>query len=392
MSGLIIDQTACTGCGLCVRACPSGALKVENKKAMCEQAKCTFCSLCREACPKNCITVDFGGAGGEDAGAFRGVWVFAELRGDELVPVVLELLTRGRTLANELHEPLCAVLLGGGAEAEARLLRQRADTVYSCRLPAGTWLDDETCLAPLAALVNQYRPAVFLFGATPFGRSLAPRLAARLKTGLTADCTRLEIDPETKLLCQTRPAFGGNLMATILCPDHRPQMATVRPGVMPQAAPAARFSGTVVPFTAPAAQARRIELLDSVASGGGSGLRDADILVDVGRGIGVRKNLKLAQRLAELLGAQLCCSRPLVEAGWLPYSHQVGQTGVTVAPKLIFTFGISGAIQHQAGISGAERIVAVNSDPDAPIFALASHAVVGDCVEVLQAMIALLEG
>lgn len=390
MSGLVIDRARCVGCGRCLSACPAGALALEEGTALVDRGLCTLCARCVDSCPVGAISVERGSTGPSEG--WRGVWVFAQQEGGRPLPVALELLSRGRQLADQLGEPLCAVAAGEGEELTRPLLEQGADLVYLCPPLSGDHRAEPAWTELLTRLTAEHRPAVLLFGATPFGRSLAPRLAARLGTGLTADCTELDIDPDSRCLLQTRPAFGGNLMATIVCPDRRPQMATVRPGVLPISAPCPRPGARVVRVAPPILPAPLTRVLGEwTADPSAAGLVGAEVIVTVGRGIGVRKNLALARRLAELLGARLGCSRPLVEAGWLSYDHQVGQTGVSVAPKLLLAFGVSGAVQHLAGITGAEHIIAVNSDPEAPIFSIAHEAVVADCVEVMGEMIDILE-
>ncbi len=241
-------------------------------------------------------------------------------------------------------------------------------------------------------LVAERKPEAILYGATAFARELAPGVAVRLQTGLTADCTVLSMDAETGLLQQTRPAFGGNLMATIICPNHRPQMATVRPGIFK--APDFDYgrSGTITQISLADDAKARVEIsIPAEERRQQASIADAERLVVVGRGIGSEKNLPLMRRLAEALGAELGCTRPVVEAGWLEYRHQIGQTGVSVSPKLLVSIGVSGAIQHLAGIGGAECIIAINEDPDAPIFGAAQYKVVGDAVEVVEELLAQLE-
>ena len=240
-------------------------------------------------------------------------------------------------------------------------------------------------------MITQYKPEILLLGATGFGRSLAPRIAARVKTGLTADCTILEIDHETGLLHQTRPAFGGNLMATIVCPGHRPQMATVRPGIMPVQDPDFSREGQIISMEYEDSIEKKIKLMEEILAPEVKTIADAEIIVAVGRGIGSQKNMALAEKLASLIGGSLGVSRPLVDIGWGNHKNQIGQTGSSISPKLLISCGISGAIQHLAGISGAENIIAINTDPEAPIFNTAHYKVVGDCVEILKKMITSIE-
>jgi electron transfer flavoprotein alpha subunit len=238
-------------------------------------------------------------------------------------------------------------------------------------------------------LIAKYKPEIVLMGATTYGRSLAPRVASRLNTGLTADCTRLDIDKEKRLLVQTRPAFGGNLMATIICPNHRPQMCTVRPKVMkPLEQDLSRIGEIIRPdITIPADV--KVKIVDEVTTLCEKvNLLEADIIVAGGRGLGDPKNFALVKELADVLGGAVGASRAVVDAGWVEYSHQVGQTGKTVSPKVYFACGISGAVQHLAGMSSSDTIIAINKNPEAPIFNIATYGIVGDALEVLPALIA----
>lgn len=387
MSGLKIDLSLCKGCGRCVKVCAAGALKVENKKASVDEAKCIMCGMCKDSCKFDAISLEKDESGVSLAD-YHGVFVFAELSAEGPLPVAYELLGKGRTLADTLGVKLTAVAVGFETEKYAAgLIAHGADEVILCDDPVYKDSLEEPLTSAIVSLVQREKPEILLFGATMFGRSLAPRVAARLHTGLTADCTVLEIDAETKLLRQTRPAFGGNLMATIVCPNNRPQMATVRPGVMQALEADESRTGTVRKDTAPAAPFSGVELLEAVKTAKTESIKDAKIIVDAGRGVGSKKNLKLVKELAELLGGSLGVSRPLVDMGWSEYSHQIGQTGCTVAPDLLILCGVSGAIQHLAGISGAKKIIAINSDPDAPIFSMAHYKIVGDCMEIVQEMI-----
>lgn len=353
---------------------------------------CTFCSACAGECPVEAILVEEAEPGpaipDADAEA-RGVWVFAEQRRGVPASVVYELLGEGRKLALDLGEELCAVALGHNlGDAARELIAHGADKVYVVDDPLLADFQDEPYAQVITELAQQYRPLVFLLGATTIGRSLGPRVAARLKTGLTADCTGLAIDKEKRLLLQTRPAFGGNIMATILCPDRRPQMATVRHKVMKRAQRDETRRGEIIKFVNDILppRARLVKVVEETQQM--VNLAEADIIVSGGRGLGKAENFRLIEDLARVLGAAVGASRAAVDAGWIPYAHQVGQTGKTVCPKVYIACGISGAIQHLAGMGSSDIIVAINRDPSAPIFNVATYGIVGDLFEVVPALTA----
>ncbi|MBE6929103.1 MAG: electron transfer flavoprotein subunit alpha [Ruminococcaceae bacterium] len=386
--GLVINKDLCIGCGLCVDACSSSALRLEDGYAVLDESLCTLCGICRESCPQEALRIERDEVSTCDVTAYHDVWIFAE-REDAMLPVALELTGCARTLA-DARGCRVAALLPGGTDAEADvLIAAGADMVLTGNDVLLTLKLEEPYAEWFSRLAKDRKPEIMLFGATAFGRSLAPRVAAALGTGLTADCNELTIDPESGLLHQTRPAFGGNLMATIITPTHRPQMATVRPGVMPVPAADPSRRGTVEQVGAELRQGL-VKLLSETQSSGGSDLQKAEIIVSAGRGIGQRKNLQLVRDLAEKLGGTMGVSRPLVEMGWARQDQQIGQTGCAVGPKLLITCGISGAIQHLAGIANAETIVAINTDPDAPIFSVADYKLVGDAVEILKTLIEIL--
>ena len=399
MSGLLIDAEACVGCGRCVRACASGGIVVTGERPnRCAHVtdSCILCGSCVDACPVGALSIEHDEARADiDLSSYRDIWVFAQTDSTGAVlPVAFELLGRARELAAQRDCRVVAVVGeasdAGDAAADA-LVARGADEVLRCRDDRLTANDSSVFAHWICGLAREHRPEVILYGATDFGRELAPSVAVRLQTGLTADCTVLEMDEETGLLHQTRPAFGGNLMATIMCPAHRPQMATVRPGIFCAPQADANRTGRVTDVELDASACSRTRILEHIPADSQASIAEAKRLLVLGRGIGSKKNLPVMRRLAELLGAEIGCTRPLVEAGWLEYRHQVGQTGVSVAPELLISMGVSGAIQHLAGISGAQTVIAVNEDADAPIFNAAQYAVVGDCVEVAQRLINELE-
>ena len=398
MSGLTIDTETCVGCGRCVRACASGGIVVEgerpHRRARATDA-CILCGSCVDACPVGAISVERDEAAHvADLNAYHDIWVFVQTDEEDAVePVAFELMGRARELADARGCRLVA-LMGAGLEAPLstcqHLICAGADEVIVCRDERLRQNDASVYARLICDLVAERKPEAILYGATAFGRELAPGVAVRLQTGLTADCTVLEMDPETGLLQQTRPAFGGNLMATIVCPAHRPQMATVRPGIFKAPELDYERSGQVVQVSLASDAEPCVKVLARADTEPEASIADAERLVVVGRGIGSKKNLPLMRELAHALGAELGCTRPVVEAGWLPYRCQVGQTGVSVSPKLLVEIGVSGAIQHLAGIGGAECVVAVNEDADAPIFNAAQYKVVGDAVEVASELLAKL--
>ena len=316
-----------------------------------------------------------------------GLWVFCEAQEGGVRGVSLELLGEAARLAPEMGAQAVAVYAGARPESGVfeALCESGADAVLAVCGDSLKDADALTLTGELAALIKKHEPSALLLGATALGRSLAPRLAARLDTGLTADCTSLAVDPETKLLMQTRPAFGGHLMATILCPQARPQMASVRPRVFPVPARNTERPCRVV-FESPCGAQSPVMLIERIARDKGADVGAADILVSIGQGIGGAENIALAEKLADRLGGALSSSRPLVDAGIMPYARQVGQTGKTVAPKIYIALGISGAMQHMAGVA-AKTIVAVNTDPDAPIFDYARYGVIADCGDFLRALL-----
>jgi len=391
---LHIDDKLCIGCGICEDQCPFGAIEVVDGLAV-VGATCNLCGACVEACEVEALVIDDSGgrAQQDDLDSWTGVWVFCEFTGGQLAPVATELLGIGRKLADDRSVPLSALLLGHQTgDSGAKLIGHGADLVYRADDPALEFFTDDVFEKIVSELISTHKPEIVLAGATAIGRSFIPGVATTVDAGLTADCTRLEIGEDGTLL-QTRPAFGGNIMATIVCPDTRPQMATVRPKVMKELEFDPVRSGEIVDIELRADQlSSRIEVLESVSQQQGRiNIQESDVLVSGGRGLENETGFELITKLAEALGAKVSASRAVVDAGWIPYPHQVGQTGKTVAPKLYIACGISGAIQHVAGMQSSETIVAINRDPDAPIFNVADYGIVGDLYEVIPKLIARIE-
>ncbi|EGT5081608.1 TPA: electron transfer flavoprotein subunit alpha/FixB family protein [Clostridioides difficile] len=321
---------------------------------------------------------------------YNGVWVIGEQREGKINPVTIELIGEGRKLADQLGKELEVVIAGYEVEKEVKeLLHYSVDKVYYINDPLLKDFTTDGYAISIANLIERKKPEVVLVGATSIGRDIAPRIAGKVGTGLTADCTKLEIDSTDNKLLQTRPAFGGNLMATIVCPKNRPQMSTVRPGVMAKAVRNESETGileVVTPeLTEKMIRTRLVEILQQEKKS--VNLTDARIIVSGGRGLKRAEGFELIKELADKLGAEIGASRAAVDSGWIEHSHQVGQTGTTVRPELYIACGISGAIQHLAGMSDSKYIVAINKDAKAPIFSICDYGIVGDLYEIIPEMI-----
>lgn len=387
--GIYIDIDKCTGCKLCVSACPYGAVEVVDGKARFTD-DCTSCGACVGSCKFGAIVLEIQRKEEVDTSLYSGVWVLAETHDGKLADVTLELVSEGRKLADELGTQVSLVLAGQDVEPLGQIAAQYgADKVYLVEHETLAQYRTDPFTSVICGLINKYKPEIVLIGATTMGRDLASRIAARIGAGLTADCTGLAIDPETRLLQQTRPAFGGNVMATIQCRNARPQMSTVRPRVMKKAQPDASRTAEVIRETVNLNEKSiATKIIEIIKEEGTDAIdvQDAEIIVSGGRGLRKAENFALIRELAEVIGAAVGASRATVDAGWIPAYHQVGQTGKTVQPKLYIACGISGAVQHLAGMGSSDCIVAINSDPDAPIFGVAHYGIVGDLFEVVPAL------
>lgn len=383
---LIVDKEKCIGCGVCEENCAFGAITVEDGLAVVNDS-CTLCGACVENCEPGALHIE----GAEkmmrsSLDEWSGIWAVAEFRHGEIAQVSFELLGIGRKLADQRGVPLSAVIMGSGVEKTVdRLIASGADRVYVVDDPALENFREDVYGRALEELIRTQRPEVVLAGATAIGRSFIPQVANALNAGLTADCTQLSIRDDDGMLLQTRPAFGGNIMATIVCPHSRPQMATVRPKVMAPLEPDPQRKGEAIRVVLDDSVFRsRVEVLESVKSEQDNvNIQEVEILVAGGRGLAGEKGFKLIHGLAEELGGAVAASRAAVDSGWISYPHQVGQTGKTVCPKLYIACGISGAIQHTVGMQSAKTIVAINRDENAPIFDIATYSLVGDLFEIV---------
>ncbi len=389
----------CIGCSKCVPVCPFAAINMIDKKATMNEA-CTLCGACVQVCPVNAITITREEGSKRDLSGYKGVWVYVELSetGDKAHPkkikqVTYELLSAGRRLADELGEELCAVLLTDKDHNYGKQLGEYgADKVYMVEHDELFEYNTDIFSTVIVSLVTRHKPSVMLYGATIQGRDLAPRVASTLYVGLTADCTALAI--KDGLLLQSRPAFGGNIMADILAPNSRPQMSTVRPNVMKMGEPVLGRSALVVREPAKLDKSlRRVKVLERKIDHGSGAVKieNANIIVSGGRGMKTKEKFRQLEELSKLLGGVVGASRAAVDLGFKEKSHQVGQSGTTVSPKLYLSFGISGAVQHIVGMKASDVVVAVNKDPNAPIFNVAKYGIVGDVNEIVPKLIEALK-
>lgn len=438
---VVVEKSKCVGCSACVVECPEEAFDLVDGIAVVDPNKCNECEKCIEVCPSEALFMPNKPAGtdqaappaaaanpvveSKDAGSqvafnqneplpdsvqdyaktqekpapkprpvaggdvWSGVWVYIEYGHGEIAPVSWELLGEGRKLADALGCELCGVLTGHNVDSVLpEAFAYGAEKVYVIDDPVYANYRTEPYADALSHLVTKYQPEIVLMGATATGRDISGAVATRLQTGLTADCTVLGIDPNTGLLQQTRPAFGGNIMATILCKTRRPQMATVRPRVMAMPERVEGRQGEVIREEYNIDEADiRTKVVEFIKGDARSIFLDkAEIIVSVGLGVASKKNMAMIEELADVLGATIAGSRGAVEAGWLSHEHQVGQTGTTVRPKVYIAIGISGAIQHLVGMETSDCIIAVNNDPEAPIFRVATYGIVGDLFQVVPAM------
>lgn len=380
---ITVDRNKCTGCESCISSCPYDAIVMREEKAGITE-NCQMCRACLSVCPEGAINEVEEASDRKEKGQGSGVWVYAEQREGVVAGVSFELLGIGKRLADKLGTEVSAVLFGASVAEAQELIQWGADRVYHCSDPLVSSFNDEPYADLLSDLIQRHQPEIVLAGATPIGRSFIPRIAARLNAGLTADCTALEIDEATGNLLQIRPAFGGNIMATILCPHRRPQMATVRPRVMKRGAHDASRTGEIIPVTADGVRSRtKVREIVKEVSDISVNLQEANVIIAGGRGTGGEKGFQLLHELAGVLGASLGASRAAVDEGWIPYRHQVGQTGKTVGPKIYIACGISGAVQHVVGMQSSDIIIAINKNPEAPIFNIATYGIVGDLFEIV---------
>lgn len=376
----------CTGCQICVSVCPFGAIEMKDGKAYITEA-CRACGQCVDACPVSAIIMRETEA--KETKDSEGVMIYAEMSQGQLHKVAAELLGKAQDLAAQLSEPVYAVIVGSGLdEAADELIKRGADKVFVYDSPELKQFRDDPYSDLLAQCCREENPSIFLVGATSIGRSMGPKVAAKLHTGLTADCTSLDISSDTGLLQQTRPAYGGNIMATIETPNSRPQMATVRYKMFPEAKLVDAPTGEVVKKPVDMSKVTdRIKVIGFEEAAEEVSITDADIIVSGGLGMGESEGFKLIEQLANALGGAVGASRPTVDEGWIDYRHQVGLSGRTVRPQLYMACGISGAVQHQAGMKTSDVIIAINKDPEAPIFKISSLGLVGDLYEVIPRLI-----
>ncbi len=387
-----VDEKTCTGCSLCKKVCLYDAVEIVNGRVVINE-NCVFCGACIEACKFNSIEITGLAKGKKDFSDYSGVCVYLEANGSTIADVGFELISEGRKLADRLGVELSAVAIGNSIkESAVEAFRYGLDKMYLVESPVFSNNLDDIFAKVLVQIITRYKPEIFLAGATWFGRTLIPKVAAILKTGLTADCTSLDIDDERKILLQTRPTFGGNILATIITRNARPQMATVRPHVMEKNIIAGNISNYEDKIEYIKIDDSRFKTKYKLLGvdkelDGKINITDYDVIVSGGRGLGGSEKFLMLKELAGLLGGVVGASRAAVDSGWISYPHQVGQTGKTVNPKIYIACGISGAIQHLAGMQTSDIIIAINKDPGAPIFRVANYGIEGDLFEIVPMLI-----
>ena len=371
--------------------CPFGALE-EREGRIEANASCRMCRLCLKKGPAGAVEYIEDDIRSLNKAEWNGIAVYADLEEGSIHPVTMELIGKARELAKKVPQPVYALLLGSNVSDQAEeLLHYGVDTVFVYDDPALERFRIEPYTAAFEDFILKQKPASILVGATTVGRQLAPRVAARMRTGLTADCTVLDMLENTDLV-QIRPAFGGNIMAQIHTPNHRPQLATVRYKVMNAPSREKETSGKVIPCSLePSKLFSRMEVLGVEQIPPANFIEDADVLVVAGRGVKKQEDISMLERLAELLGGQLACTRPMAESGWVEAKRQVGLSGRTVRPKLLIACGVSGAIQFVAGMNHSERIIAINKDEKAPIFKTAHYGLIGDLYDIVPKLIQKIE-
>lgn len=380
---ITVKEELCNHCGSCVKACPFGAIKIINQITAIGE-ECTLCGACAQVCKPCAIEIEKKEIKDIDFSRYKDIWVFTEIKDEKIRNVTFELLGKARKLADELEQDVCAVILGKDVKKLCKDLSvYGADRIFVAEdeILKNYYTDPYTSV--LVGLILKYKPNIVIYPATKIGRDLAPRVAATLEVGLTADCTGLSI--QNGRLLQSRPAFGGNIMADIISVT-RPQMATIRPNVMKKSPPNYDRVTEIleIPVKIDLKGIRTvIKEVISTKSYVTVPLDEAEIIVSGGRGVGSKENFKIIEDLANVLNASVGASRSAVDLGWKPKSFQVGQSGTTVSPKIYIACGIAGKIQHLVGMSGSDTIIAINKDPEAPIFNVADYGIVGDLNKVV---------
>lgn len=372
---LQLKKDNCTQCGICAESCPFNAI-VWNEFPQVDPYACRLCGTCVQVCPSEAWTMEKDTDSPSVPATAKGIWVLAETENRQLAPVTKELLGKARELGSKLNEPVEVVLAGHEVSGLANeLAAYGAQKIHLLETEALNMYIEENYAQAIAGLVRKLQPEILLVGATPRGRGLSARLAALLQTGLTADCTQLDIDPQTRLLHQIRPAFGGNLMATIATPVHRPQMASVRPGIMHPLSPDTHSQAVIIRHDLSGFQSdSRIQVLKEFQElHTDESLSNSRIIIGIGRGVKRKETVEQIREWGKRIGATLAGSRAAVEAGLIDAHLQIGQTGHTVSPDLYIAIGISGQIQHTSAIEGAKKIIAINPDATAPIFGIADY-------------------